>query len=275
MTIRDVVVHIDSSTASTPRLQLALRMVREHSANLVGLYVIPTYEIPVYAEVSVGPEILEQGTQALREKADTVRSALDSMIDESGVPMHWHVVEDDLVRALVRHARVVDLTIVGQGDVEDQEDVSTGLADRVVLEAGAPILVVPRKGWQGTLGKRVLIAWNGSRESARAVRDAVPLLKDAESVEVLSIWPKAEQPGESGAEDIVAHLVRHGIRAGTHSLVGKEKDAGTVLLDRARGTDRDLLVMGGYGHSRFRETILGGATRRVLRDAAIPVFMSH
>ena len=275
MTISDVVVHIDSSTASRPRLELALRMAREYSANLTGLYVIPTYDIPVYAEVSVGPEILEQGTQALREKARAVRSSLEDFIAKSGVAMQWHVVEGDLVRTLVEHARVTDLTIVGQGHVEDDEDVSTGLADRVVLESGAPVLVVPHAGWGGSLAKRVLIAWNGGRESARAVRDAIPLIKDAESAEILSIRPKAESTSESPGAEIAAHLARHGIDADTYTTTGKDKDAGAVLLERVKDTDRDLVVMGGYGHSRFRETILGGATRKVLREAAIPVFMSH
>ncbi len=275
MTIRDIVVHIDSSPASAARLQTALRIARDHTAKLTGLYVIPTYEIPVYAEVSVGPEILEQGTQALREKGEETRARLQGVVDQSSVSFVWRVLEDDLIPSLVRYTRATDLMILGQGDEDRRDDLSAGAADRVVLEAGAPILVVPRGGWDQTVGRRVLIAWNGSRESARAVRDSIHLIGNADDVEVLWIGARSEELSLAMGAEIVDYLVRHDIAAKLGTVTGKDRDAGSVLLERAQTTDRDVLVMGGYGHSRFREIILGGATHQILRDSAIPVLMSH
>jgi len=149
--------------------------------------------------------------------------------------------------------------------------------DQVTLASGRPILVVPYAGHFETVGRRVLVGWNATREAARAVNDAMPLLAAAEMVTVLTIDAR-EGPhghGELPGADISLHMARHGVKAGIERTVSADLSVGDVLLSRAADLGADLLVMGAYGHSRARELLLGGATRALLRSMTIPVLMSH
>lgn len=277
MAIEEVTVHVDNSAACVKRLQAAIELARQHNAHLMGLYVLPMYRIPTYAEVQIGSEVIEQGVRAMREKAETARVQSKTAADNAGVAMEWRSVEGELVTTLTEHARYTDVMVLGQGDPSDTADVSTGVADRVVLESGAPIVVIPYIGPQASFGDRILIAWNASRESSRAVRDALPFLQRADAVEVLSINPERGlvDEGDIPSADISRHLARHGVKVNANSTVAKDIDAGDVLLSRAADMSADLIVMGGYGHSRFRETVLGGVTRHLLSHMTVPVLLSH
>jgi nucleotide-binding universal stress UspA family protein len=149
--------------------------------------------------------------------------------------------------------------------------------ERVTLASGRPILVVPYAGHFATLGQRVLVGWDASREATRAVGDAMPLLAAAEQVTVLAIDPQAGPGGhgELPGADISLHLARHGVKAVIERTVSADVPIGDVLLSRAADLGADLLVMGAYGHSRARELLLGGATRTVLGSMTLPVLMSH
>jgi nucleotide-binding universal stress UspA family protein len=137
--------------------------------------------------------------------------------------------------------------------------------------------VVPYIGGSDIIGRRALVAWNASREAARALNDAIPLLEDAENVTVLSVNPKRGIRGEGDlpAADIALHLARHGMKAEASYVVAEDIGVGDALLSRAADLGSDLIVMGGYGHSRLREIVLGGATRTVLRHMTVPVLLSH
>jgi nucleotide-binding universal stress UspA family protein len=149
--------------------------------------------------------------------------------------------------------------------------------EQVALASGRPVLIVPYAGHFDNVGRRVLIAWNATREAARAVSDAMPLLTSAELVTVLTIDPR-EGPhghGELPGADIALHLARHGVKAQIERTVSAGMPVGEVLLSRVADLGADLIVMGAYGHSRAREVLLGGATRSVLRSMTVPVLMSH
>jgi nucleotide-binding universal stress UspA family protein len=148
-----------------------------------------------------------------------------------------------------------------------------GLADDVVLAAGAPVVCVPAAGSFETVGGKVLVAWNGSRESARALHDALPILRHARHVIVASVNDVPE--GRAGLEEACALLAAHGITAETRRIPAGEVDVGDALLDAAADFGVDLLVMGCYGHSRAREFVWGGATRSLLRHMTVPVLFSH
>jgi nucleotide-binding universal stress UspA family protein len=137
------------------------------------------------------------------------------------------------------------------------------------------VLVVPRYGTFDTVGERVLVAWNGSREATRAVHDALPILKLATKVTVLSIDPERDTGDRIPSADIALHLARHGVAAEGTSTVGLDISVGDLLLSRAADLGADLIVMGAYGHSRMRELVLGGATRHILQHMTVPVLMSH
>ena len=165
---------------------------------------------------------------------------------------------------------------MGQPD-PDEISPFVGVPDEVVMAAGRPVLIVPYMGTHERTGKRVVIAWNASREAARAVNDSLPLLETADEVHVLVLDVDAsnvENAPLPGA-DICLHLARHGIDAQAHHVQATEIDVANLLLSQVADMDGDLLVMGGYGHSRLREIMLGGATRDVLAQMTVPVLMSH
>jgi nucleotide-binding universal stress UspA family protein len=137
------------------------------------------------------------------------------------------------------------------------------------------VLFVPYTGRFRDIGKRVLVAWNASREAARAVSDALPILAQAQSVEVVAFDPDGADHGEVAGADIALFLARHGVKASAARQSAPDIDVGSQILSRVADSNADLLVMGGYGHSRLRELALGGATRTVLDSMTLPVLMAH
>ncbi len=189
----------------------------------------------------------------------------------------WRAVEGELASTLDESARYTDLVVLGQYHPQDVSDTNQGLAARLVLSAGRPCLVIPYIGTQETLGQHVLVAWNARREAVRAVNDALPILQKAESVIVLAVNPPTGEAGEGDipSADISHHLARHGVKAEARSTIAPDIDVGNLLLSNATDLGADLIVMGAYGHSRLRETVLGGVTRDLLQQMTVPVFMSH
>ena len=176
------------------------------------------------------------------------------------------------------HGRYADLIVIGQLDAYDsQAGLLRARPEEVTMLAGRPVLVVPFTGDFERIDTRVLIGWDASREAARAVKDAVPLLGHAETVTVLTI--DAEQSpfghGEIPGADIALYLARHGVKAEVARTVSAGIGIGNTLLSRAADYEANLLVMGAYGHSRVRELLLGGTTRTVLTSMILPVLMSH
>ena len=149
------------------------------------------------------------------------------------------------------------------------------LAEEVVLTSGKPILVIPYIGAGKAMGKRVLVAWDASREAARAVADAMPMLEQADEVMVLAVNPGNGAHGAEPGADIALHLARHGIKAEAQHIEAHDISVADVLLSRVADLSVDLIVMGAYGHSRLREIILGGVTRQVFEQMTVPVLMTH
>jgi nucleotide-binding universal stress UspA family protein len=170
------------------------------------------------------------------------------------------------------HARYADLSVLAQDAPESQDLRFADLAEDVLISAGRPVLVVP-KGGAAWSGRTALVAWNGSREAARALADAMPLLERAQTVEVFTAGE--QDIGDLPGADIAAHLARHRIDVEVFRFAGIESSVGDALLNRAADIGADFVVMGGYGRSRFREYVLGGVTRHVLQNLTLPVLMSH
>jgi len=176
------------------------------------------------------------------------------------------------------HARYADLAILGQHDPDDATVSSaTEAPATALLSSGRPVLVIPYIGAVPTLGQTVLVGWKSGREAARAVNDALPLLRQAQSVTVLAINPEEGIGGDGDvpAADIALHLARHGVKAAAAHTVAKEVPEGDVLLNHADEIGADLIVAGGYGHTRLREFAFGGVTRTLLTTMTVPVFLSH
>ncbi|KWO72392.1 universal stress protein, partial [Burkholderia stagnalis] len=176
------------------------------------------------------------------------------------------------------HARHADLLVLGQTDPRDRTTfIAHHFVEDVLMGSGRPAIVVPYAGRVRKLGENILVAWDGGREAARAVADALPLLTRARSVNVETVARKRPDPDETPAGvDVAAYLERHGVRS-SFSTTPREPDigSGATLLNRASDLHADLLVMGAYSHTRMHERVLGGATRTVLKSMTVPVLMSH
>ena len=151
------------------------------------------------------------------------------------------------------------------------------MPDRLVVESGRPVLLLPKTGEVYDFGRRIVVAWNGRRESARAVYDALPMLKRAE--EVIVVWINPQEEGEAAGDlpgiDICTALSRHGVKCEATQNVRPSVAVGQTLLSTVKSFGGDMLVMGCYGHSRMREFVFGGATRYVLENMHVPVLMAH
>jgi nucleotide-binding universal stress UspA family protein len=276
MALKDLLVHVDNSKACAARVEAAIRLARSNQAHLSGVYVMPMITVPGYAEAQIPLEVIEAQRQAARAQAAEAEKLFRSTTERAGISSEWRSAEDDFARAVTLHARYVDVVVMGQVDKSDPLAIS-GLVERVMLDAGRPVLVIPYIGAGNTLGERVLIAWNASREAIRAVHDALPLLQKAKSVTVMAINPPASEAGDGDipAADISLHLARHGVKVEADHVEAHDIAVGDMLLSRAADKGTDLIVMGGYGHSRLRELVLGGATRHMLEHMTVPVLMSH
>jgi nucleotide-binding universal stress UspA family protein len=281
MSYKDLLVGLDSDASARERIEIAAALAERFAAHLVGLYPLPMPEAPrhfgYYDPALLNPFFEELRARA-RDAADKTREVFEHIASLHGVSAEWREIPEGADADPAVHARYADLAILGQLDPDSGEpDMIRPRPEQVALASGRPILVVPYAGNFPDLGRRVVIGWNASREAARAVNDAMPLLTAAEIVSILTIDPR-EGPrahGELPGADISLHLARHGVKAEIERTVSADLPVGEALLSRAADLGADLLVMGAYGHSRARELLLGGATRSLLRSMTLPVLMSH
>jgi nucleotide-binding universal stress UspA family protein len=284
MALKDILVIADDGRGQEARLRVAIELARRNDAHLTALFVVSSLDIAGFAQ-PIGGDIASLGTfETIRDEhraarlavAERLAATFGTAAERAGIVAEWRIGDGDATELATLNARYVDLTVLGQVDPDDPNPAAPVPA-AVLLGSGRPILAVPYVGGSGTMGRRVLVAWNATREAARAVNDALPLLQDAEMVTVLSINPERGIRGEGDlpAADIALHLARHGIKAEASYLVSEDVGVGAALLSRAADLGSDLMVMGGYGHSRLREIVLGGATRSVLREMTLPVLLSH
>lgn len=278
MTYKNLLVHLDDRAACAGRLAVAIDLARAHEAHLTGLYVVtdPVFSGGIQVEVPAQfLAILEEQTD---QRAQAVIAQFTDTVTKSGLTVDSRTVRcpAPMISEVVGlHARYADLAILGQPEPGTAADGDGHLAENVILSSGRPALVVPYIGAGKRLGRRVLVAWDAGREAARAVNDALPLLRRADKVIVLVISPHKGNHGPEPGADIALHLVRNGVRAEAHQLTAGDLSVSNVLLSRLVDLDIDLLVMGAYGHSRVREWMLGGVTREIFQHMTVPVLMSH
>jgi nucleotide-binding universal stress UspA family protein len=262
--LADILVHLDHFAGSASRLDVAVHLAKRHQARLTGLVVI-RHQYPAKAAVLAA------------------RGRFEQLMAEAGVDARWLSIDGSSIGAgmtdiLLDHAHASDLLIIGQGSsVSASVGVPFDLPERVVLESGLPVLVVPYAGAFASVGERVLVPWKAGRESTRAVNDAMPILKLAQQVELLS----KSHPGMPGADGdglaarVCAHLARHGVTAKATNLMTGDAPLGEVLLNRAYDEGFDLLVVGASAYGQEGKMALGSVARQLLKEMTIPVLMSH
>jgi nucleotide-binding universal stress UspA family protein len=222
-------------------------------------------------------EYYERVAEESRKRLAEIKAAADAAAKKVGGSYEWRGAispAGDELGPAVSSSLGAELVIAGQGD--PKEGVPSH-SERLIFETGRPVIFVPFGAKPASPPKNILVAWNNSRESARAVFDAMPLLKKAKSVTVLLVDPPstAEQDATHAGDEIAATLSRQGIAVTVQAVPSGGTPVGTVLLNQAAETGAEMLVMGAYGHSRLRQLILGGATRQMLGSMKLPVFMSR
>ena len=273
-TIREIMVYMDRADATAKRLLAAAWVAELHQARLTAVNVQPPVTLPIYSDASLGLEALEtQLESAAQAHSKQLGEQFEKVLTDYPIDAHWTTLQGDLLDALLQEARYTDLIIGGQGGDDDSDMLTPNdLADQLILLSGCPVLVVPYIGAAETIGKRILIAWNGKREGVRAVHEAMPFLRCASLVEVVAVETDGGLPI---CQRLCEYLQRHDVVARPHCFPAGGVSIAERLLARAADESMDLIVSGAYGHSRFRELLLGGMTNSLLQEMTVPVLMSH
>lgn len=271
MSLKTIVVQLDHDDPAE-RLRLSVTLAQSHGARLIGLFAERS-EAHRVGIVSTWP------SDASRDAAAASRDAFTRATGELA-GAEWRNANRgspaEVIRAVAETAHTADLVILGQDEGMGREHaaVPAGLAEQVVMGAGCPALVIPGCGQFERIGRRPLVAWNNSRESARALRDALPLFGDAEEVIVATFVTKTEDEHGSVA-DCLRYLADHGVRARSECLVVEGIGVMDMLLSRVGDNGADLLVMGAHGHYGFPHLLRGNGTRHVLSGMTVPILMSN
>lgn len=283
MPFKDMLVHLDGSRQGVQRLACAVEWAARDRAHLTGLYTLDL--VPALAELARAyPGRIEtfETYAKLRateiERVKEVESRFQSALLRAEVQGEWRFVEGSPAATVALHARYADLTIVGQVDpAHPGHGTERFIPEETLLAAGRPLVIIPYTGQFHNIGRQVVVGWKPTREAARALADALPILEQAAKVTILSVnsdrGPDAE-PGIAAA-DIALHLARHGVRVEARTTIADSIGTADVLLNEVADCGADLLVIGGYGHPRVQEAMFGGVTRHILKSMTVPVLMAH
>lgn len=276
MGFKTILVHVDTGRSAPARLKLSADLAARSAAHVTGLYVRRPFQAPAFSDAGPAMDSLYR-TYENAAKADEAlaTAAFRDFIGGTRLSSEWRVTDGLAEEIVAAHARYADLVIVGQSEPDDATTTPSDLAETVVIASERPVLIVPHIGVTKPPGKTVLLCWNGTREAARAVTGALPILKQADKVIILLIDPRNDGDPEGPGGRVATWLARHGVKAIVKRDTAGGSDIGGVILSRAADQDADLVVMGLYGHSRMREWVLGGASRTLLASMTVPLLVAH
>ncbi len=279
MGYKTILVHMDHHKRSEVRLKHALDLAQTFESHLLGVHVDQFPIVPSYATEGSSVAV----TQAMLRRGRDLADQAHQMFDE-GIRLNkpkgavWKSVEGIVEQGVANMGRYADLIVVGQPHPDDDEfpRLSQDFPASLSLSVARPILVVPYTGQFNKIASNIVIAWNGSRESSRAVTDALPLLKRANKVTIMTVNPPEDVYGNAlSGDDLANYLSHHKIDAKLATQKRVDINPGEWILSRAADTGADLIVMGTYGRWRIRELLLGGVTRTLSCAMTAPVLMSH
>jgi nucleotide-binding universal stress UspA family protein len=276
MSYKTILVYLNDKRRAERLLEPALSLARRYNAHVVGLHAYPGISGPPIPVPGSG-QVIGMALGAERKESEEIGAIFSRMTANQPFVAEWRslkVLGFDVGAVVMDHARCADLIIAGQADPDWDFSPVLDFPERLAIESGRPVLVVPYAGHYREIGRNAVIAWKPAREAARAVFDALPLLKSAQNVQILEV---NQSPIHAAVPDtsIAAALGRHGIKPTQRSTYATDISAGDEILSRLADADADLLVMGAYGHSRMRELILGGVTRHISRHMTAPTLWSH
>jgi nucleotide-binding universal stress UspA family protein len=277
MDYKTILVHVDKEPAAEARIRLAIGLARGCGAHLVGSAVTGVSHFVTAGMLAAADDRLAARCAALRRDAAAALLRFEEMVRQAGLAS-WEgrLVDDDVDGGMAVQARYCDLVLVGQAaPATHAPDQRADLPDYLLLASGRPVLVVPNAAGPWRLDGEALVAWDGSAEATRAVTGALPLLRAARRTTVVGFGNAAAEASDGDpCVRLATWLGRHGIAART-SHRAAAGDVGEALLSAAADMDADLLVMGGYGHARYRELVLGGVTATILGALTLPVLLAH
>ena len=277
---KTILVQLSNPRRTDVLASVAGRLAERSNAHLIGFNVANALAHMPAMPALVGPEDFAAFEAIDDETAARLKAAFDEVTHNRAFVAEWRnvkIVGMEPVSAVIEHGRAADLIVASQSDPDWEMSGLFDAPERLALESGRPVLVVPYAGRFGEIGKRIMVAWSGKREGARAVFDALPLLKSADKVTLLCVVGR-DADGESGqlpGAEIAASLARHGVKVTVRKTLADEVGVADEILARLADEGSDLLVMGAYGHSRLREMVFGGVTRHILRHMTVPTLMSH
>ncbi|MEZ5957812.1 MAG: universal stress protein [Hyphomonadaceae bacterium] len=281
MSWKDVLAIVSEAEADEPAIALAEALAAQSGdCHLSAAFLTPLPDEPLAYEPTVVAGVWAELLGRARQEAEVERKKVEARIGRSVKQTELRSAEAlsrDLGRVAAVHARYADVAVMtrpseGAG-VELREEIIEG----VLFHSGRPALIAP-PGWKETgVGKRVVVAWDASREATRALSEADDLLEFADAVTVVTVdaKPKMFGHGDQPGANIAAHLARRGLPATVQNVDSLGRSASQAILDEATALNADLIVMGGYAHSRLRELVFGGATRELLRTTTVPLLMAH
>lgn len=278
MSYKTILVHADHSRHADERVRVATRLALDQGAHLVGTAMTGISRF-LYQDsgIDLARTVAATHMDALYQRANDALARFDELAAAAGVATcERRLVDDEPEGGLVTQSRYADLVVVSQSDPDElQGRMMARLPEYVMLNSARPLLIVPHAGTFDSVGDNVLVAWDASLEATRAVTGAIPLLKRARHVTIAVFNPTPfDEHGEQPGADIALYLARHGVNIEV-SLQQTGIDIGNAMLSMAADRNIDLIVMGGYGHTRFRELLLGGATATLLKTMTVPVLMAH
>lgn len=272
---RDLLVHVDGGQAGRRRVQFAVDLAASMGARLSGLHVSPPTVVPPLYKPSLVENVAADLSSKLTLEAQAAATVFSEETTGPLTDACWFEATSDVVKGISDKARYADLVILGQYERQGSPETHPlSIAHSVVLRCGRPVLVVPAVVQSSSLA-RIAVAWDGSREAVRAVHDALPLLRLARSVQIVTIIPPSEQDNEIDTKSLLWHLAKHGVEVGTDVLQIRAIKEHDSLRKQIEQGYYDLLVMGGYSHPMWLEFIFGGATQSILLSSKIPVLVSH
>lgn len=274
--IKDIVVNLGLGDRD-PASEFAVSLAETFDAHLLGVAFAYEPVIPGSVMGGIPPEFIEAQRTESDKKARAAIERFNAAAKRSSLSSESRVVTASISSAaeqLGHIARRFDLAVVGQPDRE------TGMPEEVVdegvlFESGRPVVFVPYIFKGPAKLDRVMVCWDGSRAATRAIADALPLMKKAKQVEVVIVATGRPKSDEVPGADLGQHLARHGLKVEVKRITSPDIDVPSTILSYAADSSADMLVMGGYGHSRLREFVLGGVTRGLLESMTVPVLMSH
>jgi nucleotide-binding universal stress UspA family protein len=277
--IKDVLINLTIGAKHDAALDYGVAVAAELDAHACAVAfawepVIPTSVMGGMVSV----DIIEAQRTENEKAASAAVAAFDASAKRAGLSAETHVVTATVAGAadtFGRMGRRFDLSIACQADPDDTASVEDMIIEAALFQSGRPVIVVPYIHRGGLKLDRVMVCWDGGRTAARAIGDAMPLLERAKAVDVVMVTGEEGKWDQVPGVDMGHHLARHRLKVDVKRIPPNEGDVEGTLLSYAADIGADMIVMGGYGHSRLREFILGGVTRGMLKSMTVPCLMSH